>query len=86
VTCRVYRYQVPVDDRAHTLTLTGPIRHVAARQPDIVEVWAEHFENAPATARTLQAYGTGHPIPAGATWIGTALAPHGLVWHLYAHL
>lgn len=78
----IYRYEVPVDDRWHPLQLTGPIVHVDCRNPRFVEVWAIHTDSPPVT-RSFRVYGTGHPLPSGAQYVGTALAPGGqLVWHL----
>jgi len=79
----VYRYTVPVDDRWHTLDLTGPIVHVDCRRPDLVEVWALAGAE-PERPRTLRVFGTGHPLPDDVTYVGTALAAGGaLVWHLF---
>jgi len=87
----VYRYEVPVDDTWHSITMhgkmsTNPILHVASRSPDTVEFWAEYrnwagFEE----TRWFRVYGTGHQLP---DWpmqhSGTAFAADGqLVWHLY---
>lgn len=40
----VYRYEVPVDDRWHEITIgcDTPILHVASRHAPVVEFWAEH--------------------------------------------
>lgn len=81
---RVYRYEVPVDDCDHELTVHGQFRHVASRNPEVVEVWVEHDPNVTGLAFRFRVFGTGQVIPDGALWFGTALAPCGLVWHLYA--
>jgi hypothetical protein len=80
---RMYRYVVPVDDQAHVFTLTGD--PVAVAGSDMaVEFWAEHDPDAGATDRAFQVFGTGHPLPDDATWIGTCPRTMlGLVWHLY---
>jgi hypothetical protein len=89
MTVRMYRYEVRVDDREHTLALAGTIRHVDLKinTIDRVEFWAEHDDNWPESDRTFLVVGTGHPIPAGLTYVGTtgrALdRPTGFVWHLY---
>lgn len=45
-------------------------------------VWIETTPGAPEVARDLHVVGTGHPVPEGATYVGTAI--DGLfVWHLY---
>jgi hypothetical protein len=82
---QVFRYEVPVDDRDHELSLTpGPILKVGARKTAAVEFWAEtHPEGT--VERAFRVFGTGQPIPAGYLWVGTA-EPVGLgalVWHLY---
>ena len=79
----VYRYEVPVDDTWHDITLTGPILHVASHYGDIgtVHFWALAGVGSPYTAR-LRVYGTGHPIPLDAVYRGTAIAEP-LVWHLF---
>ncbi len=82
-TRRVYRLTVPVDDRWHTHDLTGPVLHVATRQPDMVEIWVMHTDDGPATAREFRVYGTGHPIVEPCRHVGSAFAAGGaLVWHL----
>lgn len=78
----MYRYEVLVDDQWHQFELRGPIRHVAARRADAVEFWAEHDDHAVPTHERLLVVGTGHSWPPGSEWVGTALAPRGLVWHL----
>ncbi len=79
----IFRYEVPVDDRWHSIDLQGGIVHVAARQPDVVEIWAEHCHNwTGKLTRRFRVYGTGQPDVEG-THIGTAIAAGGrLVWHL----
>lgn len=80
----VYRYEVPVDDQWHTLDLSGAVLHVAARQADVVEVWALN-SGGPKVGREFRVFGTGHPLPLAARQhVGTAFAADGaLVWHLW---
>lgn len=79
---RVLRYTVPVDDCWHAIDLSGPIRHIATRGLDYVEIWAE--TGGMSQSRRFRVYGTGHLIPDDATYVGTVLTPGGqLVWHLY---
>ncbi|MBM0235939.1 hypothetical protein JNW88_00355 [Micromonospora sp. ATA32] len=84
-TARILRFEVPVDDRWHILTLPGPIVHIATRRPDVVEVWATTDGCYP-QEHDLRVYGTGEPYPAdcgNVCHVGTAIAPGGaLVWHL----
>lgn len=78
----IYRYEVPVDDRWHPLQLSGEVLHVDCRNARVVELWAMHHEG-PKAVRSFRVYGTGHPLPDGVDYIGTAIAPGGqLVWHL----
>jgi hypothetical protein len=83
---RIFRYEVPVDDQLHTIALNaGPIS-VGCRQPDRVEFWAIHDDDAASYSgsRIFIVVGTGHPLPAKVRAVhGTAVAPGGdLVWHL----
>lgn len=80
----VYRYVVPVNDQAHDIELSGPIVHVAARDHRLVEFWAISGESEP-VVRTFQIFGTGHPLPHQAAYVGTTLAGSQgqLVWHLF---
>jgi hypothetical protein len=78
----VWRFEVPVDDRWHTLPLTGPVLHVAARHPVVVELWAVLVDQPP-TPRQFRVFGTGQQLTAdAATYVGTAVTPR-LVWHLW---
>jgi hypothetical protein len=84
-TAEIRRYEVPVDDEWHGFALGGPIVHVAARRPDVVELWAVHYTDRPVLeSRTLRVVGTGQPLPyERLRHIGTAITPDGaLVWHL----
>lgn len=85
----VYRYEVPVDDKWHELTMWGdtPVLHVAARQVDVVEFWAEHrnwdWRIGP---RWFRVFGTGQPVPESPIQhrgVALAGASRQLVWHLY---
>jgi hypothetical protein len=68
--------------RWHAIPLSGDVVHVAARQPDSVELWAVNSDG-PATHRRFRVVGTGWPIPDGVRHVGTAIVPGGiLVWHL----
>lgn len=84
MTSRIYRYEVPVDDKWHTIKDVSPALHVACRELDTVEFWAHPVEQS-VRVRAFRVYGTGHDIPPEAMYVGTALAPSGqLVWHLMA--
>lgn len=36
----IHRYEIPVDDQVHQITIGHGLLHVAARRRDVVEVWA----------------------------------------------
>jgi hypothetical protein len=81
---RMFRYTVPVDDQPWPFDLTGdPVAVAVGFTVDEVEFWAEHTEGTPKKARRFQVFGTGHPLPANARWVGTCPRVSGLVWHLY---
>lgn len=83
---RVLRFQVPVDDQWHALQLSGPIVHVASRNPRTVELWALDTGR-PSRHRGFRVFGTGQPLPPDVAHIGTALAGGGeLIWHLFEAL
>jgi hypothetical protein len=79
----MHRYVVPVDGAAHLFGLTSNPVAVANAGIEAVEFWAEHTEEAPVVKRLFQVFGTGHPLPGGARYFGTAPRISGLVWHLY---
>lgn len=79
----VFRYIVRVDDEWHVHTLTSEPLHVAARTPGMVEFWAESDPDDEPRDYRFIVVGTGHLIPEGAEYVGTAVAEYGLVWHLY---
>jgi hypothetical protein len=80
----IYRYEVPADGEPHRHILGGPVVHVASRSVDAVEFWAVYDVDGVQQQRAFQVVGTGHEIPASATYVGTAVAPGGwLVWHLF---
>lgn len=84
-TARILRYEVPVNDQWHTLTLAGPIVHIATRRHDVVEVWAT-TDGYGEQDHDLLVIGTGQPYDfenGNVCHIGTAIVPGGeLVWHL----
>lgn len=76
----IWRHSVPIDDEWHEYPLTGDVLHVASRQPGAVDFWALNG-GVPAATRRFRVFGTGHPIPADAAYVGTAPAGP-FVWHL----
>lgn len=83
MTNRIFRYEVPVDGRWHIVT-SGPVLHVGCRDEDFVEFWADApEEGVVAETRHFRVFGTGHPMPDGLVYVGTAVAPGDrYVWHL----
>jgi hypothetical protein len=82
----VFRYQVSLDG-PETIGLTGnPVAFGALgySYSGGIEFWAEHDDTLPEVPRTFTVVGTGHPVPDGAVYAGTApRTREGLVWHLY---
>lgn len=81
----VWRYEIDlvVDASPVMLVPSGPVVHVAARRPGVVELWVQVDPREPPAAREFVVVGTGHPAPDGfARHVGTAL-DRDLVWHLY---
>lgn len=80
---RVFRYEVPVDDKWHKISLTSAPVHVAG-DVNMVEFWAESLDNILATDKYFIVVGTGHPVPQGGRYVGTCpRLPNGIVWHLF---
>jgi hypothetical protein len=81
----IFRYVIPVDDEWHSVKMTGLPVHIAnGRTPDEVEFWAAHDDSQPSTESRFRVFGTGHPLPDRAVYVGTApRTQEGLVWHLY---
>lgn len=81
---QMFRYTVPVDDRWHEIPAAGPVVAVATDGDDTVEFWAEDAGPLSRSLRYFRVFGTGHPLPANARWVGTCPRTlSGLVWHLY---
>lgn len=80
---RVFRYLVPLDNRWHARTLRGDVLHVDVDDPFVMEFWAESQDDAPAVKREFRVFGTGHVMPPGAIYQGTARTRGGFAWHLY---
>jgi hypothetical protein len=82
---RMLRYEIPIDDQPHTIPLSrDPVAVAAVKTRFAVEFWAEDTPGARRAERTFQVFGTGHPLPGDAQWIGTcARSDEGFAWHLY---
>ena len=80
---RIYRYEVPVDDRWHHIDLLGDPLAVACRDVGVVEFWARWSPSDLHVKRTFMVVGTGQIMPSEVRHWGTVLSPDGgLVWHL----
>lgn len=81
---RIFRYEVPVDDRWHPLDVPDPcqIVQVGCRRRDVVEFWAISVGST--WPRQFRVVGTGQPFDLNEdVYKGTAVVPEGdLVWHL----
>ena len=82
---RMFRYEIPIDDRPHTVDLdSDPVAVAATGSGFGVEFWAERAGMGLAHDRTFQVFGTGHLLPDAAKWAGTCpRTEDGFVWHLY---
>lgn len=81
---QMLRWAISVDDQWHPLALTGDPVAVAAIGAWSVEFWAENRPGSEPSQRWFRVFGTGHPLPADARWVGTCdRTEGGLVWHLY---
>jgi hypothetical protein len=85
----MYRYEVPIDDQSHTIHICGEPLYVSAQTQGttiakpVMEFWAEHNPGTETAEHTFQVFGTGHPLPDKAYYVGTAPRIGGLVFHLY---
>ena len=84
---RIFRYEVPVDDRPHGFALNPGAKILtvtAVNDAGPVEFCVEHDDAQPVADRHFIVFGTGHLLPKTAAWAGTCpRAKHGYVWHLY---
>lgn len=87
----VHKISVPVNDKAVPFDLPQDARiiHVGCQSPDArwVSVWYEvqlPIRSDAMVTRHFQVFGTGHVVPAGCFYIGTAIVPNkSIVWHVY---
>jgi hypothetical protein len=80
----IHRFTIPVDDADHKVNC---LRFLAVdRRPnaiDLVDVFCLVDLEGPMTSREFRVVGTGHPVPEGYTYRGTAERADGaLVWHV----
>jgi hypothetical protein len=80
----IYKYPLETgqfNDVSIRLPEGATIRRVAI-QHNTPTLWAEIDTEAKLVVRHLRVHGTGHPIPAGAVYVGT-WDDGPFVWHLY---
>lgn len=82
----VYVYRISLDVPVMTFDIPEGARLLhTAEQHGMVAIWCEIPDpEASKVTRRFELYGTGHPIPSGAIYIGTTLHYGGeLVLHVY---
>ncbi len=80
---KIFRYEVPVDDEWHPISLFGDVVHVGCRRSDVVEFWAEHDVRRDPITRRFRVFGTGQDVEPDSLHVGTVIVHGGaLVWHL----
>ena len=80
---KVLRYEVRIDDTAHSVP-AGEVVLVHAHRQGLrnrLEVWIQVAEGEIRT-QTLRVFGTGQPIPAGWRSLGSCVVGLFVVWHL----
>lgn len=82
---RMLRFTVPVDDQPHEYDLPGEIKHVGSKTVNAVELWVLEDPTYGVSRHLFQVVGTGHEVPDGWTYVGTAVVGRdgALVWHLF---
>jgi hypothetical protein len=79
---RVLKWNIPVDDRPHSIG-GGPVVLVACQHsPESVQVWT-HESTSEGPTREVQVYGTGQPLVGTGAHVGSVVAVPSLVWHVY---
>ena len=84
----IYRYEVPIDDQWHEISLQGKILPtLGSRKPFKVEFWALADDSDDiGIPRSFRVFGTGYPLPSGTTpemLHGSVIGGGGMyVWHL----
>ncbi|HXN71499.1 MAG TPA: hypothetical protein VN861_02985 [Candidatus Acidoferrales bacterium] len=79
----IYKYQVEqIDDQVEIIMPVGAkVLHVAA-QSGFITLWALVNPNAGTVMRRFAIVGTGHAVPGGLAYLGTAhIQP--FVWHIF---
>ena len=82
----VYKYRIPHPGEQSTeLIHSNPKPVLVGQDPNgIFCVWLEVDSDISMSKKTLEVFGTGHPLPAGALHCGS-FATGPFVWHVYLH-
>lgn len=84
----IHRFEVPLDGQVHEFELNAgtagsPVAVANGQWGHGIEFWAVVDNEHHTTARRFTIVGTGHELPKGAAYVGTAPRTHdGFVWHL----
>lgn len=84
MSAKVLRWAIPIDDQPHEIG-GGQVLHVGQKPTDPndqVNVWTLELPATPAVTRRVQVYGTGQPVPAQHSPLGSVIAGY-LVWHVF---
>lgn len=84
---RILKYQIPVDDQWHEHDAgvgNDYFAHVDHQVDGFVTLWTHEWGQGDRRKVWLRVVGTGHDFPGNSfsKYVGTALDPRGLVWHL----
>ena len=81
---RVLKWNIPVDDRRHTIG-GGQVLHAACQNHyDVIQVWTEETGEKPDRIEA-QIFGTGYTYPDDGVAVATVpvkFGTHDLVWHV----
>lgn len=84
----IWKYDVRVQDadqvfQVHQGATFVACGHTPATLPGCVSLWAMVDTTRPTENVALRVVGTGHPIEANETWVGTSIDPTSrFVWHV----
>jgi hypothetical protein len=82
----VFKYPLQLISGAQTIKMPYEADVVFVdMQNGILTIWAEVDTEEEVIDRGFEVFGTGHSIPDGRTFVGTAHSPDGYLWHVYEH-
>ena len=81
----MYKYTLALIDNPQAVSVpVGGVTCYVGFQGEQIAVWIEVDPDAEPELRRFTVEGTGHPIPPGAVYVGTAQeSGRALVWHVY---